>query len=182
MALLLEPTWHVTEDGARSGLENMARDLEALEKMNAGLDLQPRIRFFRWDKPTVSYGYLMSMDNSPWSIDSVKRPTGGGAVLHQTTDQSLSILWPRGSGLLPDKPRAAYQAIHEWLMTKIGVKGLTLHVSCGGAPKKGFSVCFDEPVCNDLMLGEKKMVGGALRIMRNAILYQGNILNGTFQR
>lgn len=39
-------------------------------------------------------------------------------------------------------------------------------------------LCFSEPVCNDIMLGDKKIIGGALRIMRNAILYQGTVQLG----
>jgi hypothetical protein len=38
-----------------------------------------------------------------------------------------------------------------------------------------FSVCFQDPVCNDVMLADKKVVGGALRLTRKSILYQGTI-------
>jgi lipoate-protein ligase A len=72
----------------------MAIDTEALANPT------PTLRFFQWDKPTVSYGHLMSLENG------VKRPTGGGIVYHETTDLSFSLVWPRGQNLLPERPRS----------------------------------------------------------------------------
>jgi lipoate-protein ligase A len=43
-----------------------------------------------------------------------------------------------------------------------------------------FSACFQEPVCNDVMMAGRKVIGGALRLTREAVLYQGSIqLDGT---
>jgi lipoate-protein ligase A len=164
-------TWRLVDSGPQSGVENMAADVQALANPK-----ESTLRFFQWNAPTVSYGHLMAVDHG------IKRPTGGGIVHHETTDLSLSLVWPRGHHILPEKPRACYEAIHQRLKIALGkwnpALSLDLYVSCATEPKvrKILSVCFEEPVCNDIMRDGKKLVGGALRITRGAILYQGNIL------
>src|SRR5258706_2543445 len=137
-----------------------------------------------------------------------KRPTVGGAVLHKTTDLSLSLLWPRHSGFLPENPKDCYELIHKHLMEGVknsSGKNLYLyapdrHSRESGNPgcqpavktsdskkslKPGFplsrerrQLCFEEPVCNDVMLDKKKIIGGALRLTKQAILYQGTVQLG----
>ena len=172
----------------------MAIDAAALEEMRTGISDTPLLRFFQWSKPTITYGYLLdpekvkqwsrSMDHSLWTIDCVKRPTGGGAVLHTPSDLSLSLLWPRASRMFSDTPRLCYEQIHTIIvdtLNKFLKKNMTLKQkdtapSC--ATNERFSACFQAPVCNDVMEGGKKIVGGALRITREAILYQGTIQYG----
>src|ERR1041385_2433222 len=103
--------WIIKNDGPMNGSLNMFIDQKFLEGMLVGESDQPRLRFFGWDKPTVSYGYLMNTEKvNEWSIEKgnfpiVKRPTGGGIVLHNTDDLSLSLLWTRDAGILPNNPR-----------------------------------------------------------------------------
>jgi lipoate-protein ligase A len=138
--------------------------------------------------------FISSMDESKvkeWSpVQRVKRPTGGGAVLHQTSDLSVSLLWPRHHNIFPEKPRDCYEEIHRRLLTAYkkfisSPAELELFVRCDAPTRPaadlplnggGISVCFEQPVCNDVMRGGKKIIGGALRLTREAILYQGNIL------
>ncbi len=145
----------------------MAVDAEALKN-----PIQPTLRFFQWDKPTTSYGHTMSVENG------IKRPSGGGIVHHKITDLSLSLVWPRGHNILPEKPRDCYEEIHKRLKSALEKWDpslrLDLFVSCGPQARSG--ECFQEPVCNDLRAAGQKRVGGALRITKTAILYQGNIL------
>lgn len=187
----MRTTLRVVDSGVLAGAENMAIDRAALDAMLDGRTETPTLRFFQWDKFTASYGYLLNEgDVTAWAkgFTAIQRPTGGGAVLHRTTDLSVSLLWPRRRGILPEAPRACYAAVHEIL--KEGVdnylddKRTHLYSKPTGnceAPEiqKQFSVCFEKPVCNDVMLGHQKVVGGALRVTRTAILYQGTIqLNG----
>src|SRR5690349_11144970 len=96
--------WPVLDSGTHSGVENMSVDRLALERVTE--TSQPLLRFFQWDKPAVSYGYLLDdakvkqwtdarIENRESKIDLVRRPTGGGAVMHQPSDLSFSLLWPR---------------------------------------------------------------------------------------
>lgn len=183
-------SWLVTDSGRSSAVRNMAIDQRALDAMLGGYQKIPVVRFFQWQKEVVTYGYLLDRAKvAAWAkengdLDIVQRPTGGGAVIHQPSDLAISFLWPRKSGLLPDNPRACYADIHAAL--RAGVRAYlgdaetslyTPQESCEApvAAAERFSVCFDAPVCNDVMVGRRKVVGGALRVTRQAILYQGAV-------
>jgi lipoate-protein ligase A len=189
------PIWLAINHGPSSGAINMATDQSALDDMVAGLNATPLVRFFQWDVPTISYGYLLDEARvRMWAKENgglpvVKRPTGGGAVIHQPSDLSLSLLWPRHSNLLPNRPRDCYEKIHdalkEGLSRHVASPDLQLHQKNSGtcdveepaavSPAGRFSVCYQEPVCNDVMRAGKKIIGGALRMTKGAILYQGHI-------
>jgi lipoate-protein ligase A len=187
--------WAITDSGVGSAPHHMAVDQAALDAMLNGTSGVPTVRFFQWDKPVVTYGYLLdSARVKAWAdanggLDIVQRPTGGGAVIHHPADLAISFLWPRKSGLLPGNPRDCYAEIHA--MLGAGLKrfladaALSLYSrpdqSCETEATDGqnrFSVCFEAPVCNDVMLGDRKIIGGALRITRQAILYQGAVQLG----
>lgn len=184
--------WLITDSGVNSARRNMEIDAKALEAMQRGPQKLPAVRFFQWDKPVITYGYLLDKARvAEWArqnggLPTVQRPTGGGAVVHQPTDVAISFLWPRKSGLLPDNPRDCYAEIHATLRAGVrrylGDASPSLYApgdnACETAPASNesrFSVCFDEPVCNDVMLGNRKIIGGALRVTRQAILYQGAV-------
>lgn len=182
----------IRDTGARGGEENMDLDREALARGVSGDALIARL--FGWDRATVTYGYMLDRARvAEWAarlgdLPLVQRPTGGGAVLHTRDELSLSLLWRRGSGVLPDKPRDCYEAIHRALgralESSLGAGPVSLHATTAGdcaAPLSAsmkaarFSACFQEPVCNDVMMAGRKVIGGALRLTREAILYQGSI-------
>ena len=183
--------WLITDSGVNSAARNMAIDQNSLDAMLRGLHATPIVRFFQWQKAVVTYGYLLDESRvKEWAeanggLDTVQRPTGGGAVIHQPTDLAISFLWPRKSGLLPDNPRDCYAEIHAMLRAGVkkylGDSAPSLYApgqSCETVPADGqnrFSICFEAPVCNDVMLGDRKIIGGALRITRQALLYQGAV-------
>jgi lipoate-protein ligase A len=185
-------SWIVLDSGVRTAATQMAIDRGALESITAGVHNAPVVRFFQWDEPVVTYGYLLDPERvrqfakENGGLPVVQRPTGGGAVVHTPTDLSVSLLWPKGAGHLPEKPRDCYEEIHAALRDGVraylgeGVLELFARTSngCTTDPAVGlarFSVCFEQPVCNDVMLGRRKVVGGALRLTRRAILYQGAV-------
>ncbi len=182
--------WHIVDSGFLSGADNMRTDRAALDRALSGAPFEPTLRFFGWSEPTVTYGYLLDPASvKSWaakypSAPLVQRPTGGGAVYHAETDLSLSLVWPRASNLFSDRPRDCYAEIHATL--KPALESLTggafslkrpsdAKNACAAASDNRFSACFQEPVCNDVMAGDKKIVGGALRVAKTALLYQGSI-------
>lgn len=186
-------SWSFVDTGAASGQQNMAYDGETLNAMVKGGVRRPVFRFFEWKTPTVSYGYLLDESRvKEWAwvhrIDEiVRRPTAGGTVIHKM-DLSFSLCWPRHHAILPENPRSCYQVIHslvrQGLANYFGQKQPSLFVQPMCADPLPFSrprsshplsICFESPVCNDIMIENRKIVGGALRLARNAILYQGTI-------
>jgi lipoate-protein ligase A len=177
--------WRIVDSGKNSGLHHMETDRAALAAMES-VPSEPTIRFFQWDQPTVTYGYLLELaDVEKWSSSFgkaplVKRPTGGGAVWHTTSELSVSLLWQRRKNLFPENPRACYAEIHSRFQKasqKFFDRPLELFTKSKlcATPSRQFSACFEEPVCNDVMIGKKKIIGGALRVARQAMLYQGAI-------
>lgn len=184
--------WIVIDSGVKSGEEHMAIDRFALDLLLKNPNTRPILRFFQWAQPTVTYGYLLDENQvAAWAknygpVPIVKRPSGGGAVHHKETDMSLSLLWPRENSTLSDTPRTCYAEIHDALRNALAsfldqekpislFKKETPTQSCQPSESARFSVCFQEPVCNDVMMDNKKIIGGALRITKHAMLYQGHI-------
>ncbi len=120
-----------------------------------------------------------------WPIQKegpVVRPTGGGAVLHGT-DLCLSLFvpwrdsFPRGQSW----PRF-YGRLHGWLGEALSAWGIpsTEALDClcppvilTNTPPGG--TCFSEPVQGDRMSDGRKILGGALALFRDGLLYQGSI-------
>src|SRR4051812_31835556 len=94
-------SWIVLDSGVRPAATQMAIDRGALESVTRGLHGSPVLRFFQWEEPVVTYGYLLDPEKvrtfaaENGNLEMVQRPTGGGAVVHQPADLSLSLLWPR---------------------------------------------------------------------------------------
>src|SRR5690242_18095105 len=72
-------------DSAVDGPRSMAIDEALLESAAGGGPLT--LRFYQWSEPTLSLGYFQRYEDRslhPASLDCpiVRRPTGGGAILH----------------------------------------------------------------------------------------------------
>lgn len=172
--------WRLRLDPARSGADNMRLDEELLEgQKNPGA--MPVLRIFRWKHPTLSYGRLQ---DPAWAAERakvlgakeiVRRPTGGGTVLHDR-DVSLSLVWRRDHAGFPKCLKNIYRAVHEAAQAALKQAGVetTLYVP---ASKRsgGQGFCFVEPAEDDVMRGDRKVVGGALKVTGWARLYQGNV-------
>lgn len=171
--------WRCSVDGARPGEENMRRDAEALDAMRAEAEL-PRLRVYRWAEPTVSHGRLQdpagaaALARSLGVRSVVRRPTGGGTV-HHTTDVSFSLAWRRDHPAFPPCVRHVYAAVHAVLQRALREAGVSATLHPGGGPASPPGLCYAEPVADDVMLGETKIIGGALRVTPWGRLYQGNL-------
>lgn len=145
--LTTTPTYNVVDSGPLSGERNMAIDRAALEEFQSSVSGTPVLRFFQWTEPTITYGYLLDLEKvKSWAANRgassfAKRPTGGGAVLHSPSDLSLSLLWPRNSGLFSDTPRTCYAEIHSIILKTLLSCGTSEILNLHTAPKK----CSDTP-------------------------------------
>jgi lipoate-protein ligase A len=182
------PAWHILTTLPMSGAENMAYDLNTLRLMQTE-DHSPLLRFYRWDKPTVSYGKHQSLAIIqaliPPGWEAVQRPTGGGLVYHGD-DLCLSLCWRSGQPPLPERLKDYYAWIHTVILDALkpltnlptGQAGTRL-ANCrdGASPESAFATrnCFYEPVAYDVLLDRQKIVGGALCRHKDAFLYQGSI-------
>src|SRR5687767_10824953 len=87
---LMEPgLWDLILDGPLDAISNMAIDAALLEEVETSGDPKTVVRFYRWQRATMSLGRNQKIDSAidrdyctANGIDIVHRPTGGRAVLH----------------------------------------------------------------------------------------------------
>lgn len=180
-----EPSW------------NMAVD-EALFLSSKKPGAFPVLRVYTWKKRCVTFGCHVPRENAISHAASLlppgrrapllRRPTGGGIVLH---DDDLTFSLCGDSRLFSGMSRAedSYARIHQAVVDGfrfLARFGQELVLNCGedGKEKHGShaSVCFREPVKHDVMLGNKKLAGGAQKRSGNYFLHQGTLqdLDGKF--
>jgi len=161
--------YHDTEP--RSAALNMAVD-EAL--LNA--TTSPAIRFYRWERPSISFGYFGLFaevaDQQP-QRDLIRRWTGGGIVPHGE-DLTYSVFIPRGDLIFARSSREIYSQLHDAIRRTLKTHGVNALLANDGAPKIS-EQCFANPVHADLLSNGKKIAGAAHRRSRVGLLHQGSI-------
>lgn len=161
-------------DDPADGRWNMGLDEAILYSTLESEQPTPSIRWYGWDQPTLSLGYFQSKDDIPPSLASlltVRRVTGGGAILHDR-ELTYSIVfppgrWPRESfiDLVQDMHAAVAKVLH-------GLQWATP----GSRDQAEPFLCFERRHPKDLVLGNHKIVGSAQRKQGGAILQHGSIL------
>ncbi|MDR0994051.1 MAG: hypothetical protein LBN38_05755 [Verrucomicrobiota bacterium] len=140
------------------------------------------LRFYRWGGRGATFGYAQAWADVLRTLppelhaQAVRRPTGGGVVLHET-DMTFSCVIPLEGGW---RPKTLYARLHgavQGALCRCGLSteayGPTGQLAPNGP--EGASQCFVRPVAMDLMAAGRKILGGALRRMGPAALYQGSL-------
>ena len=132
---------------------------------------QPTLRFYQWQRPTLSLGYFQkyadrSLHPASQSAEVVRRLSGGGAIVH---DQELtySLMLPASHPLARDT-QALYNAVHQTIIETLNAilaSGLTSTsawqpVLCD-QPKKLAArdepfLCFERRSKGDILLRKKE--------------------------
>jgi lipoyl(octanoyl) transferase len=160
-----------------SGQRNMAADEVMLQ--TAGERGIASLRFYTWTEPTLSLGYFQhAADRLNDSLVStaawVRRPTGGGAILHHF-ELTYCLAVPAG---------APWQSKESWIcrfhqtiaaaLLEFGIEARS--VACGEEKKSDPFLCFHHQTSGDLLIDGCKVVGSALRKMCGALMQHGSIL------
>ena len=91
--------WRLIEQASYSAAMNMAVDNAIYESVANGRE-NPTIRFYKWDKSSVSIGAYQNPKEinidfcKKHKIDVVRRMTGGRAVYHDKDDFTYSVIAP----------------------------------------------------------------------------------------
>lgn len=178
----------VWEDEPASGAVNMAADELLAEEVASRGGLA--VRLYRWSQPTLSLGGFQKLaDAEPVAgeagIDLVRRPSGGGAILHGT-DITYAAAVARGHALA-GSPQQFYDALHGALVSVLQDAGVAASmftadqaaaVASGEASPDGPLLCFDRRAVGDVVLGPHKLMGSAQRRLAGSILQHGSLLLG----
>ncbi len=133
-----------------------------------GKSFRPLFRIFFWDRLCVSYGFLQKTPRV--NLPYVKRPTGGGLLLHGW-DMSFSIVdikerWGKSA-------EDVYSKLTDLLMTAL--KNLGVKAELGTPKKIDKNLCYFYPTPWEIEVEGKKLISFSMRSGRKAFLIQGTV-------
>ena len=179
MSASSDPGWELQlETIARSGSENMAIDERLLER--AVEQSVSTLRFYQWEEPTVSLGYfqkdLTAVPDRFERLPVVRRLSGGGAILHDC-ELTYSLSLARQHPWAAD-PLRLYARVHDEIIAIFAEFGLnsSLRGDAAADPAIKTFLCFSRADANDIVVGDKKVVGSAQRRRKGCVLQHGSIL------
>jgi lipoate-protein ligase A len=176
--------WRLILDGNDDGAWNMAVDEAILEAYDgAARKPAPTLRLYGWDPATLSLGRSQRAGGSydPAALERhglglVRRPTGGGAVLH---DRERTYAVVAGLGIPPFDGGviATYRKIAGALRRALA--GLGVDASAvepdRRRPRAAPAACFELVGSWELVSKSRKVVGSAQARRRGAFLQHGSI-------
>jgi lipoate---protein ligase len=170
--------WRLIPLLSASGAVQMAIDQWLLEQHLAG-KIPPTLRFYTWQPAAISLGYHQRRWPDFWqqlsfggmSVDLVRRPSGGRAVLHQG-DLTYAVV---ASGFAGSRLKA-YQNICQFLIDGWREMGLDLHYGEAGRGYIHNPNCFGTATGADLVTSDGcKLIGSAQLRRGDAILQHGSM-------
>lgn len=178
-------SWRLLLDGAARGAWNMAVDEALVEAVEVGAS-PPVLRLYRWSSPCLSLGASQPFAVvdaefcAAHGVDVVRRPTGGRAVLHHH-ELTYLVAAPLGHPPLGRELQGVYTSICRALVAGLRRLGVDARLAAGMAgqplirPTQAIP-CFVGPAPGEIVVGERKLVGSAMRRVGNSILQHGSIL------
>jgi len=201
------PTCRLLPFTVRDGALNMGIDEALLLSCLAGGPALT-LRLYGWARPTLSLGYFQESpanDRVEASLPTVRRLTGGGAIIHDA-ELTYSLAWrytrspshgegrgesidSAGDGVLsdcgavalgcgmniPTGVAASYAHINTALAAGLQRLGLEPGPPVTGGRPRDF-LCFARRSRHDLVVNGNKVVGSAQRRRHGAVLQHGSIL------
>lgn len=164
------------------GSRQMAVDEVLLDRLARGLG-SPSLRFYRFRLPTLSLGRHQppGAADHAWcgrqGIDLVRRPTGGGAVLHETDDLTYALAAPLGPDGVGPGVREVSRSVARALARGLRELGVEVELAEGGRlPGPAETVaCYARPSRDELLWHGRKLVGSAQVRRRRAFLQHGSV-------
>jgi lipoate-protein ligase A len=146
----------------------------------------PTLRFYAWRRPTVSLGYLQTVDAEPlvgrcrrYDVPIVRRPTGGRAVLHDA-ELTYSVAVPQEGGWGQLSVSESYARFGAALLAGLAGFGIaaSLGEPDGTAARTGARgvACFSQRRLPAIVVQGRKLIGSAQRRWEGVVLQQGSIL------
>lgn len=162
--------WRLVIEGRRPSRLNMERDSSLFRSVIEGRH-QGILRIYNWDEPAVTIGFHQDSfcpAEPEHSIPILRRPTGGGAVLH-LDDLTFSISTAE-TGLFSGIVKACRNVsrVFALALRKCGVE-----VEMKGDSTAFSDVCFMRSSPVELCLNGTKVMGLALLRRNGHILQQG---------
>ena len=175
--------WKVIIDNKLPGAVNMQKDLDLFNNCK-----EPTLRIYGWNPPCISLGYSQDINEYIYvekakalGWDTVKRPTGGGIVFHNSDEVTYSVVCPLE--VMPKGAMEAYYYISEKIvlaLSKLGVKSEIRSTKSEGNSKfeirnSKSELCFATAREFEITVDGRKLVGSAQKRNRTTMLQHGSI-------
>jgi len=179
----------IVDDFPNSGVFNMAMD-SALLQLAADRETSV-VRIYEWSEPTVTLGYFQVAEldtQTPFpELPSVRRLSGGGAILHHH-EITYSLVLPASHSARQD-PSSVYEVVHRAIISLFQEVGAECQLRSdfdaenpvfstaptGGIPEP--FLCFLRKNPNDVVHKTgNKVVGSAQRRRKGVTLQHGSII------
>ena len=170
-----KPTFRLIVGPASDGPRNMAVDEAILTAAIEEGDDRPTLRLYGWDPPTLSVGANAIVPDQVFErcarigVGFVKRPTGGGAVLHDG-DMTYSVVAPHGSMGVSE----TYEFVAQGLIASFSTLGIRAEIATHSARQISLA-CFAVPTGADIVASGAKIVGSAQVRRSGRFLQHGSI-------
>ena len=179
--------WRLIISEALPGAVNMAFD-EVLFDAVSREESPPVLRFYQWEKPTVSIGYGQDVDASlnldfcrQRGLPIVRRITGGRAVIHDC-ELTYAVISPEKNALFPGNIQGNYAIVSGCLKEAIEEFGIAVEMAPGrrGRASSGmrdfrYNACFNSPSIHELVVDGRKITGSAQMRRQGFFLQHGSI-------
>jgi len=172
----------LVSQGPEHAFFNMALDEAIAEAVRAKLS-PPTLRFYRWDRPSISIGYFQKASDVDLDYcrkkgyPLVRRLTGGRAILHDE-ELTYSISSFAGSALFKDRLLETYRVISNALLRGLKLNGIDARISFqkkrSGHHKN--PSCFKSMSYGEITVNGKKIIGSAQKRYKNGFLQHGSLL------
>ena len=175
--------WEYIPFGTFTGEHNMALDRQLLEQLQGGVRTNPVLRFYCWERPTVSLGTNQTAEEvvvvseiERLQYGLVTRPTGGRALLHKG-DLCYAIIARRSDH--PDfrSLTTTYRAIGEAISAALKATGIKItELPQSAAPvRSALNPCFAMLNPFEITVGGRKICGSAQFRTGEFFLQHGSI-------
>jgi lipoate-protein ligase A len=174
----------VLEDPPLDGPTNMGRDEALLLRASSGPPSQPTLRIYTWIEPTVSLGYFQPyaeferLGPPVNQLAVVRRPTGGGAILHDL-EMTYSLTAPLSHPICRHGTSRLYEWAHDAVIASLKTMGLDARrdgPTDDSGPQRGPFFCFERRHRFDVLIHGDKIAGSAQRRTKAAVLQHGSII------
>ncbi len=136
------------------------------------------LRFFGWDKPSVSIGTFQNISEinleylKKENIPLVRRPTGGKGVYHND-ELTYSIIIPSTHPIYKLDTIESYKVLSEVFIDSLKEFNIIGELTKKKGSQDGF--CFSSQNYYEISVNGKKIIGSAQRRKKEGILQQGSI-------
>lgn len=178
----MKETWAFLNSGFNDAATNMALDETLLNWHRKGR-IPPIIRFYGWDKPSLSIGHFQNEQKTinfenihKYDCHFVRRLTGGSAVLHDH-EVTYSIIVEENHTKIPHSVNEAYYVLADGLLKgyqKLGVDA-TFARPDQEYNNKPSAVCFETPAMYEILANGKKISGNAQTRKKGVLLQHGSL-------